>query len=370
MNSNNNKYQINIHICWGVIITLLFFAGFLYGSTQVVEISQLQERNIIEKKSINPKQSVSEKSAVEDKADEKLVNSVENKSKEITIVQSNNVPSSMVLIPAGSFDMGDTFNEGWDDERTVHSVFVSAFYMDKYEVSKGKWDEVYTWAITNGYNFDDHGSGEATNHPVISIHWYDMVKWCNARSEKEGRTPCYYVNSAKKCVYRNGQLNVANDWVEWETNGYRLPTEAEWEKAARGGAAGHRFPWKDTDTITHSRANYSSSSDYSYDVSVTRGLHPDYNDGTMPYTSPVGSFAPNGYGLYDMAGNVWEWCWDWFDYYSSSPESDPRGPASGMYRVLRGGCWGGYAYGARCASRGGGTPAYGYYGYGFRCVCP
>jgi len=277
----------------------------------------------------------------------------------------------MVLIPSGSFDMGDTFNEGESHELPVHSVFVSGFYMDKYEVTKEKWDEVYTWAIQNGYNFDHTGYVKAINHPVQTINWYDIVKWCNARSEKEGRTPCYYTDSSKKIVYKTGQLSVANDWVKWETNGYRLPTEAEWEKAARGGAAGHRFPWTDADTITHERANYYSSSRYSYDISPTRGYHPDYNDGIEPYTSPVGSFAPNSFGLYDMAGNVFEWCWDWYDssYYSSSPGSDPRGSSSGTSRVLRGGSWCGHAISSRCAIRSYGAPGPSYR-YGFRCVCP
>ena len=196
-----------------------------------------------------------------------------------------------------------------------------------------------------------------------------MVKWCNAHSEKEGRTPCYYADATKTTIYKTGQLSVANDWVKWEANGYRLPTEAEWEKAARGGAAGHIFPWVDVDTITHSRANYYSSSAYSYDVSPTRVYHPDYR--TYPYTSPVGSFAPNGYGLYDMAGNVWEWCWDSYDssYYSGSPTSDPRGPASGTYRVLRGGSWNTFANCARGANRNRLTPDYSYFSVGFRCVC-
>lgn len=252
-----------------------------------------------------------------------------------------NVPEGMVRIPAGSFQMGDSFGEvvgAWP----VHTVTVSAFYMDKYEVSKAFWDEVANWAAANGYDIKPaDGLGKAANHPVYYVSWYGAVKWANARSEREGLTPCYYTGAPQAAVYRTGIVDVPIDAVEWNACGYRLPTEAEWEKAARGGAVGRRFPWSDTDTIQHARANYYSISGINYDTSPTRGFHPTYATGGEPYTSPVGSFAPNGYGLYDMAGNVWEWVWDWWDldYYSSSPGSDPRGPASGSARVARGGSW-------------------------------
>ncbi len=285
-----------------------------------------------------------------------------------------NVPFVMVLIPAGSFTMGDNFNEGYSNERPTHTVYVSAFYMDRYEVTKALWDEVMTWALAHGYSFDNAGSGKGANHPVQTVNWYDVVKWCNARSQKEGRVPAYYTDAAQNNIYKNGQVSVQNGWVKWNA-GYRLPTEAEWEKAARGGASGHRFPWSNVNTITHSQANFFSDSSYSYDVSATRGYHPDYDNDLWPYTSPVGSFPSgvNGYGLYDMAGNVWEWCWDLFDssYYSTSPGSDPRGPTSGSARVDRGGCWDDYgAIYCRVAFRdsvwlGGGDNS-----MGFRSVLP
>ncbi|MBM3882116.1 MAG: hypothetical protein FJ387_20745, partial [Verrucomicrobia bacterium] len=260
-------------------------------------------------------------------------------------VQGGDPPpvAGMAFIPAGSFQMGDTFNEGTSDERPVHTVYVSAFYMDRTEVTKALWDEVYGWAVGRGYSFDNAGSGKAANHPVQTVYWYDMVKWCNARSEKEGRMPAYYTSAGQTTVYRTGRVDVQNDWVKWNA-GYRLPTEAEWEKAARGGASGRRFPWTATDTITHSQANYYSHWEggrpyYAYDVNPTGGYHPTFAVGASPYTSPVGYFAPNGYGLYDMAGNVWEWCWDWYSsgYYGSSPSSDPRGSSGGSDRVIRGG---------------------------------
>jgi formylglycine-generating enzyme required for sulfatase activity len=224
-------------------------------------------------------------------------------------------PPKMVLIPAWCFLMGDAFNEGNSNERPVHMVAVSAFYIDRFEVKKALWDEVAGWAAAHGYDIGPgSASGTGPAHPVLNVTWYEAVKWANARSEKEGRTPCYTVSGI---VYRTGQSAPA---CNWSASGYRLPTEAEWEKAARGGAAGRRYPWSDSDTIDASRANYSA-----------------INGGMMP----VGSFAPNGYGLYDMAGNVWEWCWDWYSEsaYASSLWSDPRGPASGSYRVGRGGSW-------------------------------
>ena len=248
------------------------------------------------------------------------------------------VPGGMALISAGSFTMGNTFaGEGYGYELPTHPVYVSAFYMDKYEVTEALWDDVYNWAITHGYSFEYGALGKANNRPAQSMTWYDAVQWCNARSEKESKTPAYYTDAGLSVRYRAGQVAP---YVNW-SGGYRLPTEAEWEKAARGGASGHRFPWADVDTITHSRANYHSygagNTSYPYDVSPTSGWHPTFNDGLYPYTSPVGYFAANGYGLYDMAGNVWEWCWNWYGSYSSGSQTDPRGPASGSYRVFRGG---------------------------------
>lgn len=252
-------------------------------------------------------------------------------------------PTGMALIPAGSFTMGDTLHDSDTGESPTHTVQVSAFYMDKHEVTKALWDDVYFWAVAHGYSFDNAGSGKASNHPVYAVNWYDVVKWCNARSEKEGRVPAYYTGASLTTVYRTGQVSVQNGWVKWNA-GYRLPTEAEWEKAARGGASGHRFPWSNVETITHSQANYNSASIFAYDTSPTRGYHPSYDNDPYPYTSPVGSFAPNGYGLYDMAGNVCEWCWDWEGSYSSGSQSDPRGPSDptpewGSGRVFRDGGW-------------------------------
>jgi formylglycine-generating enzyme required for sulfatase activity len=277
---------------------------------------------------------------------------------------SASVPAGMMLIPAGTFQMGDSFGEGEANELPVHTVTVSAYYMDKFEVTKGLWDSVVAWSAAHGYGYDYPASGKATNHPINTLDWYDMAKWCNARSEREGRVPAYYTDAGLTQIYRAGQ---AAPFVNWNA-GYRLPTEAEWERAARGGAAGHRFPWTSTDLITHSNANYYSDPSFAFDVSPTRGFNPAFADGTSPYTSPVGSFAPNAYGLYDMAGNVWEWCWDWAADYPSAAQTNPRGPATGDSRVGRGGNWNYYASHLRNSYRFGNSPNYSASNIGFRCA--
>jgi len=292
----------------------------------------------------------------------------------IAELSTNNVPPGMALVPGGSFRMGDSFGEGTNAELPTHIVYVSGFYMDRYEVTKALWDTVKTWAETNGYAFDNVGAGKAPDHPVQSITWYDMVKWCNARSQMEGRTPAYYTDSDLTAIFKTSWVEP---YVKWNT-GYRLPTEAEWEKAARGGASGHRFPWSDADTISHERANFfsywvSGQPFYSYDLSTEEGYHPSYHVDPEPYTAPVGSFAPNGYGIYDMAGNIWEWCWDWYkaNYYGSSPATNPTGPATGINRLGRGGGNDDYAGYCRVASRYfAWNPATGNVLWGFRTVLP
>jgi formylglycine-generating enzyme required for sulfatase activity len=276
---------------------------------------------------------------------------------------SGPVPTGFAMIPAGSFEMGDHFSEGDSNERPVHTVYVSAFYMGRTEVTKAQWDAIRAWAAENGYTDLPAGGGKGPDHPVYSVSWYDAVKWLNAWSEKDGLNPVYRVSGA---VMRSGQSTPE---INYAVNGYRLPTEAEWEKAARGGLTGRRFPWGDE--INHDYANYRAyGSRYTYDTSPYTALthHPAYNDGTMPYTSPVGSFAPNGYGLYDMVGNVWEWCNDWWSttYYGSSPAADPTGPASGTYRVIHGGSWGVDARECRMVHRNYFGPDFRYSDYGFR----
>jgi formylglycine-generating enzyme required for sulfatase activity len=293
-------------------------------------------------------------------------------------------PEDLVIIPAGTFQMGNSTNidEGYSDELPVHTVTLDSFAMGKYEITNGQYRDFLNSALAQGlvtvtsdmvyqagsgtsypycdtsttsYNHIDFsndsfsvrtkGGRDMSNDPMVYVSWYGAVAYCNWRSQQEGKQACYDLST----------------WTcDFTKNGYRLPTEAEWEYAARGGLSGKRFPWGDT--INQTQANFYSHT-YSYDVSpVKNQYHPLWNDGQDPYTSPVGFFdgslkykaqynwpgsatsyqttsGANGYGLYDMAGNVWEWCHDWYGDYSSSSQINQTGPATGSYRVLRGGSW-------------------------------
>jgi formylglycine-generating enzyme required for sulfatase activity len=294
-------------------------------------------------------------------------------------------PNHFVLIPAGSFLMGDGLGDGDADELPVHQVSLGSFFIQSTEVTNDQMAEVLNWAYSRGklevsastvknaagdkqelLDLDDADCRIAWNsgterflinptkgsgYPCLEVTWFGAAAYCNWRSEMEGLTPCYSFD----------------DWsCNFQANGYRLPTEAEWERAARGGVASKRFPWGDT--ITHAMANYISNADYAYDTSPTRGYNPEWNDGTNLYPAPVGSFAANAYGLYDMAGNVWEWCNDRYasGYYANSPVTDPRGPDAGASRTLRGGAWIHDAKDARCANRQNNVPTGSYDFLGFR----
>ena len=279
-------------------------------------------------------------------------------------------PPGMVRIAGGKFTMGDTL-DGERDAIPV-DVTVSTFFMDANLVSYIQWINVYNYAVSNKYTFAHAGSCKALNHPVPTGDWFDCVKWCNARSKKDGLKPVYFTDTNLTQVFTNGDKNTMV-YANWAANGYRLPTEAEWEKAARGGLKGQRFPWGNT--ISENQANYYGCTVYSYDLGPNY-YNSRFNFWGVPFTSPVGFFAPNNYGLYDMAGNVWEWCWDWYagpPYPAGSPYlggTDPHGPVGPLAgRELRGGVWNSFAVSARCAYRSYNVWAeYAGTGFGFRCV--
>ena len=283
-------------------------------------------------------------------------------------VISTNPPAGMVLIPAGYYTIGDTLDG--ETDATPATVYVSPFFMDINLVSSNQWVSVYNYALSSGYTFDDSGSAKGTNYPVESVNWYDCVKWCNARSQQAGLTPCYYTDAGFTQVYKTGDVDAL--YMNRSYSGYRLPTEAEWEKAARGGLVGRRFPWGNL--ISENQANYYGDNGYSYDFGPNGYNSIGNRGGTGTATTPVGSFDMNAYGLYDMTGNVEEWCWDWYasaPYPAGSPYLagvNPTGPATGSNRVLRGGSWYVIAYDSRCAFRDFCAPAGIYNVIGFRCV--
>ena len=216
----------------------------------------------------------------------------------------------MVLVEAGSFEMGS--NEGNASDGPVHTVQVTRpFYIAKYELTFDEYDR-FTDDMLKA-RVDDRGWGRGSQ-PVIHVDWYDAVDYCNWLSEKAGLTPCY---SGK------GKLTEC----DFAANGYRLPTEAEWEYAARGGSINQDFLYAGSDNPDEA-AWYTANSD--------ERLH------------PVGEKLPNALGLYDLCGNIFEWCWDWYDkdYYAVSPASDPLGPPPpqstkpwDFVRSRRGGSW-------------------------------
>ena len=245
--------------------------------------------------------------------------------KESTTASTYRESFDMVFVQGGTYCMGS--NDVYESEQPVHEVKVSSFYLSKYQVTTGQWHEIMG---------DDISHFEGDNLPIVFISWFDAVDFCNQLSRLEGLTPCY-------------SKSGGNIRCDWKADGYRLPTEAEWEFAARGG-------------------NYSEG--YRYSGSDEIESVGWYGENSGHGTNNVGGKRANELGLYDMSGNVWEWCWDWYSdsYYSRSPKNNPTGPRTGDQRSLRGGCWVYDDYYCRVSSREDYPPYYGNYDIGFR-VC-
>jgi formylglycine-generating enzyme required for sulfatase activity len=227
-----------------------------------------------------------------------------------------------VRVEGGTFQMGG----GNDDEKPVHTVTITGFYMAKYPVTQKEWIAVMG-------NNPSYFKGD--NLPVECVSWYDAVEYCNRLSEKEKLTPAYTINGTNVTWDRNA-------------NGYRLPTEAEWEYAAKGGNG--------------SPGNYAYSGSNNIDEVAW------YQENSARSTQEVGAKKPNGLGLYDMSGNVYEWCWDWYGNYPNEAQTDPIGASSGSFRVDRGGSWGDWVQYVRSALRYYSTPSFRSYSLGFRVL--
>jgi formylglycine-generating enzyme required for sulfatase activity len=259
-----------------------------------------------------------------------------------------------VIIPETVPVEGGTFTAG------STPVAISSFKMDKYEVTYELWTEVRNWGLAHGYTDlpagqnggSYHPSGKPateSNNPVTKVNWYDVVKWCNARSEKDGLTPVYYTNSTQGTIYRTGQIDINIDAVKWTAKGYRLPTECEWEYAARGGNQTHGYIYSGSNDLDEV-AWYEKNSGFS--------------------THQVGQKKANELGIYNMAGNVSEWCWDWHDdEYPSGGTTDPKGPTTTQdFRLLRGNSFIGGELSSRVNDRSSYYPVTRDDDYGFRCV--
>jgi formylglycine-generating enzyme required for sulfatase activity len=246
----------------------------------------------------------------------------------------HSIPENFVRIQGGTFAMGSPASEfGRDHDEVRHQVTVSSFYISQYEVTQAEYQAVMG---TNPSKF------RGDNLPVENVSWFDAVNYCNERSRREGLTPAYRVDGEN--VSRNRGAA-----------GFRLPTEAEWEYACLAGA---NTPFSTGNTITTDQANYNGDP-YNNSPKGT------YREKPMA----VGSFAPNAWGLYDMHGNVGEWCWDWYESYSAGDQTDPVGPPfPSMYRVTRGGSWLNSAQNLRAAYRNNLVPSNRSSFMGFRLV--
>ncbi|RLD75530.1 MAG: hypothetical protein DRJ10_15110 [Bacteroidetes bacterium] len=275
---------------------------------------------------------------------------------------NSNAQTSMILVEGGTYKMGRDASKDktkameFNDELPRHEVKLNSFYIGKYEVTV---KEYKTYVAAKGKKmpqqpsakwFEGHPDtkiyyplsktqwwGWKDGHPMQNVSWYDAVEYCNWLSTKEGLQKCYKINGAQTTC-------------DFSKNGYRLPTEAEWEYAARGGQKSKGYIY----------AGSNNPSEVAW------------YDETTSLKSPfkVGTKKPNELGIYDMSGNVWEWCWDFYagNYYSYSPKENPKGAAATIYRVTRGSSWHYRDALARVSDRDGPIPGFTSFNHGFRVV--
>jgi len=276
--------------------------------------------------------------------------------KKVNIAADSKIPEGFVVIPAASIAGTET----WTPESKVfvsgRSLEIASFYMSDHEVTRGEYKAVMGSDPSTEEAYDKDGNlltgDDAKNNPVTNVSWYDALVYCNTRSIKENLTPCYTIDGktdpkdwgrVPRSFYEGEKWNAST--CDFKANGYRLPTEAEWEWAERGGES---YTYAGSDTIDEV------------------AWYNDYSESHILGTRDVKTKKANAYGLYDMSGNVWEWCWDW--YGSILSDTADTGSASGYFRVSRGGSW---RDGTGCAEvvyQSHGDPGDRYGSYGFRLV--